>query len=92
LTDWINCPQCNLFRPEDVGSCACGYSRPRFMTAWMSDGPDTFTPTGDAFLTLEAANKYAEVILRREGTEGQIAVFEIRSVHLARLQITRETA
>jgi hypothetical protein len=62
------------------------------MTAWMGEDIHVFTPTGDAFMTLEAANEYARTVLENDGTEGQIAVFEIRSVHLARLDISSEAA
>jgi hypothetical protein len=66
--------------------------RPRFMTAWIVDGDDAFTPTGDAFKSLEAAEAFAEQTLRNNLGEDQIAVFEIRSVHLARLTVTKEVA
>lgn len=66
--------------------------RPRFMTAWMTDSAELFTPTGDAFMTLEAAEEFALDTLHSDGTAGQIAVFEIRSVHLARLTVTKEAA
>jgi len=60
------------------------------MTAWIhSEG---FTPTGDGFMSLEAAEEFAEVTLIQNCVEDQIAVFEIRSVHLARLDISSEAA
>jgi hypothetical protein len=66
--------------------------RPRFMTAYITGDDDGFTPTGHAYKTLEAADAHAEEILRLNETEDQIAVFEIRSVHLARFTVTREAA
>lgn len=66
--------------------------RPRFMTAWITDDEASFHPTGDAFKTLEAAEAFAAQTLRDNGTDDQIAVFEIRSVHLARLTVTKEVA
>lgn len=67
-------------------------SRPRFMTAWMTDTVERVDPTGDAFMSLEDADNFAQTVLAKDGRHGQIAVFEIRSVHSARLQITREAA
>jgi hypothetical protein len=66
--------------------------RPRFMTAWIVDDDEAFRSTGDAFKTLEAAEAFVEQTLRDNGTDDQIAVFEIRSVHLARLTVTKEVA
>lgn len=67
-------------------------NRPRFMTAWMADTDEAIHPTGEVFMTLEDADNFAQTVLAFDKREGQIAVFEIRSVHLSRLQITRETA
>jgi cystathionine beta-lyase/cystathionine gamma-synthase len=78
--------------------CICGAvkqsepARPRFATAWMHGDVDTFAFTGDAFMTLAHAEEFARMTLENDGSEGQIAVFEIRSVHLARLDITSEVA
>jgi hypothetical protein len=66
--------------------------RPRFATAWMHDGMVNFAFTGDAFMTLQHAEEFARETLENDGYEGQIAVFEIRSVHLARLDISSEKA
>jgi hypothetical protein len=67
-------------------------SRPRFMTAWIVDGDDAFHSTGDAFKSLEAAEAHATQILIDNDSTDQIAVLEIRSVHLARLTVTKEVA
>jgi hypothetical protein len=79
---------CMEFRP----AIAAEPARPRFATAWMSDSDQTFTFTGEAFMTLEHAEEFARMTLESDGSEGQIAVFEIRSVHLARLDIRSEVA
>jgi len=65
-------------------------ARPRFITAWITS--DGFTATGEAFMTLEDAEKCVEATLRQLGAEDQLAVFEIRSVQLARLVVTKEVA
>jgi hypothetical protein len=68
-------------------------SKPRFMTAWMVDSEtDAFRPTGDAFKSLEAAEKFCTDLLKKNDQTDQLAVFELRSVHLARLQVTSEAA
>lgn len=66
--------------------------RPRFMTAFLVDDDRVFVPTGDAFMTKEDADADALVKLEEIGTQDQIAVLELRTVHMSRLTITSEAA
>jgi hypothetical protein len=75
------CPPCKQMQEA---------ARPRFMTAWFDgtlDGDVVMVPTGHCYTTQEAAEAFAEDMLRADGSEGQIAIFELRSVRLARLNI-----
>jgi hypothetical protein len=66
--------------------------RPRFMTAYLVDDDRVFVPTGDAFMTKADADADALVKLEEIGTQDQIAVLELRTVHMSRLTITSEAA
>lgn len=77
---------------EDPISPVEASARPRFMTAYLVTDDRVFVPTGDAFMTKEAADAGALEALKGNEVEDQIAVLELRTVHMARLTIMSETA
>ncbi len=85
------CDDCAMYG-DVLGLTPVEPPRPRFLTAWMVDDDEAFYPTGDAFLTLEDANAFAVAKLKENAQQDQMAVFEIRSVHLARVLVTSEEA
>lgn len=67
-------------------------TRPRFMTAWLVSDDCVFVPTGTAYMTKADADAHALEVLAENGCDDQIAVLELRAVHMARLTITSEAA
>jgi hypothetical protein len=88
--------QCDLCKMYGVVNYVDGVrqepQRPRFMTAWIEDDDESFHATGEAFMTLEEAEAFARERLLQDHEDNQIAVFEIRSVHLGRRVVTSERA